>query len=127
MFLRRAERASASLEDGTRTGADDDVVAADPVDVGNRGDEIARIVRRISSSDARRDRVSERVHCLSSGAARVLVGADPDEAVVIGRLYRTRLETDGGHGFPPAADDERRGQQTGAADSQVPEEMATGQ
>src|SRR5947208_1171770 len=52
-LLCRAERTRRSLENRTGPGADDDVVAADPVDVGNRCHEIARIVRRISSSDAR--------------------------------------------------------------------------
>ena len=98
--------------------------AADTVDVGNRRDEIAGIVRRISSSDPRRDRVPKRVHRLLAGAARVLVRADSDEAAVIRRLQGTRLE---GHGLATAADDERRGQQASAAQSQIMEEMPTGQ
>ena len=95
-LLGRAERPRRSLENGTGPGADDDVVAADPVDVGNRGDEIARIVRRISSSDPRGDRVPKCVNRLLAGTSGVLVRADSDEAAVIGRLQGTRLE---GHGL----------------------------
>jgi hypothetical protein len=123
-LLGRAERARGRFENRTGPGADDDVVAADAIDVGNRAHEIACIVRRISSSDPRRDRVSKRVHRLLAGTARVLIRADSDEAAIIGRLQGPRLE---GHGLVTAADDERRGQQASAAQSQIPEEIATGQ
>src|SRR6185436_6846810 len=123
-LLGRAERSRCALKDRTGPGADDDVVAADSIDLGNGRHEIARVVRRIPSSYPGGYRVPERVHGLLAGAAGVFVRADPDEAAVIGRLYGAHLER---HGLVTAAHDERRGQQAGAAQSQIPEEVTAGQ
>ena len=81
------------------------MIAADPVGFGNRG-------------------APKRFDRLPAGASGVLVRADSDEAAVIGRLQGARL---GGQGLVTAADDERRGQHAGAAQSEIPEEMAAGQ
>jgi hypothetical protein len=55
-------------------------------------------------------------------SSRVFVGADTDVAAVVRRLHLDRAE---GHRLAPAADDERGGQQSGAAHAQVPEEAPT--
>src|SRR5207249_135831 len=120
-FAGGAERTRAPLENRTRSRADDHVVAADVVDAGDDVHEVAGVIRWIAASHARRDPAVQRVDRLSPRAPPVFVRADPDEALVVGRLKTARLE---GHRLPAAADDGRGGQQADAAQAEIPDEAA---